>query len=231
MSANTDGADNSPVGTGNWTVEPGDSMASIADETGHFWQTIWDDAANSKLKEIRENPETLLTGDKVTIPPLRPKEEIRETDLIHTFKRRGVPVKVAFTVKEQGADGKIFANKNYVLRVGKRRYDGKTDADGRLEQWVSPSAKSGKLTVDLDEDGYPETFTWTLDVGQVPPLHSTYGVQWRLKNLGYDCGDLDGEYGGRTRSAITSFQQAYGLAETGDEDQALRDKLEEVHGS
>lgn len=63
-----------PIGTGDWTVEPGDSMASIADQTGHYWQTIWDDPANQDLKKTRENPETLLAGDKVTVPSLREKK-------------------------------------------------------------------------------------------------------------------------------------------------------------
>ncbi|MEQ8829400.1 MAG: peptidoglycan-binding protein [Alphaproteobacteria bacterium] len=220
-----------PIGTGDWTVEPGDSMASIADQTGHYWQTIWDDPANQDLKKTRENPETLLAGDKVTVPSLREKKEKRETDLIHTFKRRGIPIKVAFTVKEQGKDGTVFANKAYVLRVGKRRYEGRTDSDGKLEQWVSPAATEGKLTVELDEEGYPESYTWILKVGQVPPIDTMYGIQWRLKNLGYDCGKLDGEASGMTRAALSVFQSAHGLEETGDADQQTRDKIEEVHGS
>lgn len=220
-----------PVGQGDWTVEAGDSMASIADLTGHFWQTIWDDAANKNLKEIRENPETLLPGDKVTVPPLREKKETRETDLIHTFKRRGVPILVSFTVAEQAPEGMVFAGKRYVLVVGKRRYEGKTDENGRLEHWVTPSAKHGTLSVDINTDGFPDTLSWTLKIGQVPPIDTMTGVLWRLKNLGYARADPTATEEDTATASIRKFQHDYGLPDTGEPDVATRDKLESVHGS
>jgi len=204
-------------------------MASLADLTGHFWQTIWDDPANKELKETRENPETLLPGDKVTIPDLREKAESRETDLIHTFKRKGVPVKVVFTVAEQGADGKVFSDKFYILKVGKRRYEGKTDQDGKLEHWVAPSAKSGELTVDINEDGYPPWLTWEIGVGMLGPADTRQGATDRLRNLGYL--SEDGESSEATlESAVSRFQSDAGLEQTGNLDSETTTALEKEHG-
>lgn len=220
-----------PVGQGDWTVERGDSIASIADLTGHFWQTIWNDPANEALKERRENPETLLPGDKVTIPPLRQKTESRETDLIHPFKRKGVPVKVVFTVAEQGPDGKVFADKAYTLQVGKRRYAGRTDQNGYLEHWVTPAAKNGKLVVDLDEDGYPPQFTWELGIGTLAPAATKTGAIDRLKNLGYGDFSADGndEDSAALAVALKKFQADIGIDISGELDEPTIDALESAH--
>lgn len=220
-----------PIGQGGWTVEAGDSMASIADRTGHFWQTIWNDGANAELKKTRENPETLLPGDKVTVPPLREKQESRPVDLVHRFKRKGVPVKVVFTVAEQGPNGKVFAGKPYVLKVGTRRYEGRTDDKGGLEHWVVPSATTGLLSVEINEPDYPPQLRWTLAIGQVPPGNNLAGAQWRLKNLGYGPVKADGRDSGETQAALRAFQRDEGMTESGTADATTLSALVARHGS
>ncbi len=220
-----------PLGSGDYLVQDGDGFSSIAEAHGFFADTLWNLPENAALKEGRRSKEVLMAGDRVHIPDLRLKEESRATDLVHRFKRRGVPVQIRFQVRAQ--DGTEFGEKDYVLRVGKRRYEGKTGSDGRLEHWVAPAAKSGRLTVQIDEPGYPATLAWTLGIGRISPAGTLAGLQERLTNLGYDCGDESGEIGPETRAALNAFRTRYEIEAPEDEDTidaATREKILSVYG-
>lgn len=216
-----------PVGSGNWTVELGDGMSYIAEKTGFFWKTLWDLPENAALADAREDPDVLLPGDKVTVPEPREKKESRETDLIHTFKRRGVPFLIRLFVLDEY--GEAIANRPYKLNVGTRRYDGETGADGLIRHWVSPSAKTAKLQVMDEDDPALVDREWDIEVGRLEPENSLRGIQSRLTNLGYDCGEIDGELGPRTISALSDFQAQMGLEVTGDADQDTIDALDDAH--
>lgn len=217
-----------PVGAGDWTVAAGDSMASIADATGHFWQTLWDAPENAALRAAREDPETLTPGDGVHIPPPRAKTQTRACDLVHRFKRKGVPVRIGFEVRRP--DGGAFADKPFTLRVGKRRYSGNTDADGRIEVHVAPAAKTGLLTVEIDEKGFPKTMEWEIEVGRMPPLETVAGVKARLANLGHDCDPTASTFTESDRDAIRRYQRSCGLAASGTIDRDTLDALESGYG-
>lgn len=216
-----------PVGQGDYLVKPGDGMTSIADGTGHFWETIWNDPANAALKEAR-HPEVLMPGDRVTIPPITPKRVLCGVGKLHTFRRRGVPVTVALVIKD--AKGNVFAEKRYELTVGGKSYVGTTDGQGGFVAWVTPAAREGQLIVWLDTPGYPERAEWTVGIGHVDPLAAISGVQARLRNLGFDCGDEHGEAGPLTRDALIAFQTRNELEATGEPDDATREKLRELVG-
>ncbi|MEQ9458238.1 MAG: peptidoglycan-binding domain-containing protein [Alphaproteobacteria bacterium] len=229
MNNGSDISSNAPVGKGDYVIKAGDSIDSIAETHGHFHETLWNLPDNSELKQVRENRNILLPGDRVTIPDLRPKTETRETDLIHSFKRKGVPAEIRFNVRDD--EGVPFEDCDYVLRVGRREYRGKTGPDGSVFHYVSPSARTGELTVQLNRSGYPPTAVWTVDVGLLLPVETVEGVQARLTNLNYDCGAVDGDLGAKTRDAISAFQEDSGLPITGEADDQTRSALEEAHGS
>lgn len=217
-----------PTGQGDWTVEAGDSIDSIAEQTGHFWQTLWDLPDNAGLKDARASRTVLLPGDKVTVPDIRQKQETRAVDLVHRFKRKGVPAEIKFQV--QKTDGTGNPDCEYTLIVGKRVYKGKTDPDGMIHHYVSPSAKEAKLSVLTDPKDPSIVSRWVMKVGHLQPLQTIEGMQSRLNNLGYDCGKVDGAFGAKTQLALDRFLTALGLPIDEGYDEAAQDALRDCHG-
>jgi Putative peptidoglycan binding domain len=210
------------VGAGNYIVEEGDCLNSIAFENGFFWKTLWDLPENHELKSARKDPDMLMPEDRVTLPDLRLKQEDGATEKKHRFKRKGVPAKLRLRFLKQG---KPLANVNYVLEVdGAKIAEGKLGADGEFEHPILPNAKSAVIRVGNDE---PKT-VHTFKLGTVPPVECRIGVVRRLKNLGYTIYDDDAD---SLDSALKRFQKESGMVVTGKPDQKTRDELVKKHGS
>jgi N-acetylmuramoyl-L-alanine amidase len=156
------------VGAGDYVVQQGDCISSIAFTHGHYWETIWQDPGNAELRRVRKDPNVLLPGDRVTISPIRTKQENKPTDKRHRFVRRGVPAKLRLRVMleeweespGQGAPGgsssssvppRPRANQPYRLQIDGMMFHGVTDADGRLEVRIPPDARRGRLIVGPDD--------------------------------------------------------------------------------
>lgn len=223
------GAPAEPVGAGDYVVVSGDGIGSIAEAHGHFWSTLWRLPENAELKRIRGNPNILLPGDRVTVPPLRPREESCATGLRHRFRRRGVPSKIHYAIRDP--DGKPFAGKRYSLTIDGQRHEGTSDAEGRISAWISAGARSGELVVELAEEGYPEVVKYQLRIGQLEPIESLRGVQARLNGLGFFCGEETGTAGESLAQALRSFQEAQQLEVTGSLDDATRGALRKAYGN
>lgn len=219
--------DITPLGEGDWIVEPGDCIVSIAAKHGHLPDTLWNDPANQALKDARKAGEVLLPGDRVTVMPLRLKEEPRAAGARYVFKRVGVPVK--FTLVLQDDEGNAFAGKKYELTVEGKTQEGTSDDTGKIECFVDPVAREGELKVWLDEPGLPNPWTQQVQLSALRPAAHPLGIQQRLANLGYYTGALDGIAGPGLAAAITLFQTEQQLEVTGEADQATQDKLVEVH--
>ena len=216
-----------PAGEGDFVVEAGDTMVSIAEDSGHFADTLWNLPENAALKEARKSPEVLLPGDRVTVPPIRPKTLPRTTGAKYVFRRKGVPVKFAFVLQDD--EGEVFGDKKYDLVVDGKTYSGTSDAAGKIETYIPPGSRRGELKVWLNEPGLPNPWTHEVDLGALYPIDHVIGVQQRLANLGFYTGELDGELGPGTAAAITAFQAEHQMEPTGEIDDALKSKLEEVH--
>ncbi len=210
-----------PVGQGHYTVRDGDCMSSIAERYGFFWQTLWDLPENAELKRVRQNPNILLAGDRVTVPPLRMRQEQRATDARHMFQRRGTPAKLVMRFL---ASGEPRGGEEYVLNVDGDVRVGHLSREGELYEKIPPTAR--EVTVSLG-DGEPIMLT----LGSLDPLSEVSGVQGRLNNLGFAAGAVDGVLGPVTEYAIREFQRRYELTETGRVDAAFLGKLGEIHGS
>jgi N-acetylmuramoyl-L-alanine amidase len=205
-------------------VRQGDCIESIAVQTGFFWKTLWDHPQNQALQAAGREGQVLLPGDRVYVPPLRPKEEPGPTEKLHRFRRKGVPSKLVLILKDNDVPR---ANLPYVLNVDGRFYSGTTDAGGRLEHRIPPDAKSGRLTLGTP----PNQQEFELQLGGLDPGSELSGIQTRLNNLGFDCGPADGKLDGKTQSALRAFQAKHNLNQSGEPDDATKQKLKQEHGS
>lgn len=212
------------VGAGNHVVQPGECISSIARDTGHFWQTIWDEPANAALKAARKLPNVLMPGDRVHVPDVRPKFEPAQTKMRHRFVRRGEPSHFAVRVMDQDIPR---ASEPYTLVIdGTQEITGFTDAEGKLDVPIPGNAKRGRLTVGVA----PDTLVYDLDLGGLDPVSTWKGVQTRLKNLGLAC-ELTGQRDQQTMDAVNEFRAANGLAASAELDEATRALLQRKHGS
>jgi hypothetical protein len=204
----------------NHTVVQGECINSIAFQYGFFSEVIWGDPGNASLREKRQSPNTLVPGDVVFIPDKRLRTSIRHTGKTHTFKMIGVPA----LCRIQAFDGNVRRVKQeYELYIDGVRHSGTTDGDGYLQAPMSPKAKKAVLIIGPGRDAYEFTF------GELEPVTELIGVQARLNNLGYDCGEPTGEMNDATKEAICQLQRYTGLDVTGKADAATCKKIADLH--
>jgi hypothetical protein len=202
-------------------IRQGESIISVAELYGFFAGTLWDHPSNAALKEKRRYMNVLHPGDVVSIPDKHEKNVACGTGSVHTFKRRGIPALLRLRLLEEEVPR---ANVPYRLIIGGREQRGVTDADGVLEEFVSPGAREGALFVGDDDD------LIALKFGDLDPIEEVSGLQARLGNLGFSCGEPpSGEMDDATRDALAAFQRRFGLEETGEPDEATRGKLFALH--
>lgn len=205
----------------NYTVNDGDCMNTIAQTYGFFWSTIWNHSENAALVKLRKDPNVLLAGDKVFIPDKQPKDESGATGQTHTFRLKGVPVKLIFQLRD--FDGSPRAGEQYTLDVDGNSKSGVTGEDGVISMAIPPNAKKAKITITETQEEYD------FDLGYMNPVSDIKGLQARLQNLGYLKGDISGTMDDQTKQAIRRFQEAKHLEVTGEADQATEDALRESY--
>jgi len=207
------------------TVTQGECISSIADQAGFFWETLWNNAKNARLKELRKNPNALLPGDSVFIPEKRKKDESCSPTTRHKFRLLGVPVR--FNVRLLDADGNPRAGIPYKLVIDGKTAQGSIAADGNLSEIIKPNAKKAVLTLSppgSDDERYE------FQLGHMNPADDGAGCQGRLQNLGYYDGPINGNLDDATVEAIRRFQEDEGLEITGQPDSATQAALGRRHG-
>lgn len=203
------------------TVKPGDSMSSIADQYGFFWQTLWNHEKNSALVPLRQNPNILMPKDQVFIPDKRQKEESGPTGKTHTFRLKGVPARLNLRLLD--VYGQPRSGVRYTLTVDGKAVTATTGGDGLISQVIAPRAQQATLLLESGE-------AYQFDLGFLNPADSPSGIQGRLKNLGYYQQEMSGQLDGATQQALRRFQSDANLPVTGDADQATQDALVSRHG-
>lgn len=207
-----------PVGQGNWVVQPGEGLARIAAAAGHSRHVLWALPENAALAAARGDPEVLLPGDRLTVPPIVSKQLPAQTDSVARFRRKGIPVRLTHVLQDE--DGKPLAGKRYRFVVGAARFEGTTAADGKIAHWVPVDAREAELEVWPDMENLPESVKWPISIGHLDPLGSVRGVIARLNNLGYAAGPPDDVLGDVARMALERFQSEAELPSSGEIDEA-----------
>jgi len=203
-------------------VRQGECISSIADKYGFFPDAIWNDSANAELKEKRKDPNVLYPGDVVVIPDKRLKEETGATETRHRFRKKNTPAVLRIQLLD--ADDNPRAGVNYTLDIDGDLISGTTDGEGKLEHSIPSGARTGNL-IPENEDAIP------LELGALDPIDTIAGVKERLLNLGYDCGESNNQWDAQCEEAVKEFQKEYKLTESGQIDQATKNKLQDIHGS
>lgn len=201
-------------GAGDYLVQQGDSLSSIAFRFGMNWQALWNHPGNAGLKSTRKNPNVLYPGDIVCIPKKAPRTETCSTDARYRFVRKATPDKLKIRLLD---DFEPRAHLPYTLVVDGNTTSGSTDGAGRIEEWISPGAKEVRLILDSGEE-YP------FDLGHIDPIDTVTGLQGRLHNLRF-LDEITGEMDEATKSALRAFQKANGLRQTGEPDRDTQSKL------
>lgn len=201
------------------SIVAGDCVESIALRYGFYPATLWNHPENEPLRSARPNPHVLAPGDRMFIPDKRERDETAETGRRHVFRRKGVPAKLKVRLE---IEGEPRAHVAYRLEIdGRDAGGGVTDDDGKIERWISPSAREAKLSIGKHEE-------YLIRLGHMPPLDAQAGVHARLKNLGYPVPrDVEADLS----EALHDFQLDQELDATGELDTTTRARLGTAHGS
>jgi N-acetylmuramoyl-L-alanine amidase len=183
-------------------VRQGECLSTIARDHGFAdWHTIYNHADNADLRKKRPNPHVLHPGDEVFIPDKQPKKVSCATGAKHVFVLKQPKRTVRLHLHDENRQP--LASTPFELSFGDEKVKGTTDGEGKLEAKVPINASTADLKVG--------NYHWPLQIGDLNPIDDTpdegvSGIQARLRNLGYNIGEIDGKIGPRTTAAIRMFQ-------------------------
>lgn len=210
----------------------GDSISAIAVAHGFTPSQVADYADNRcTAYEARTGNEVLAVGSRVKLPPRTQRLESVLVNRRYYLHRIAVPF--CLTIRMLDACGRPRRQLPYLLRLSASAgrealsYTGMTDLDGYLIQAIPPGAVTGELRFahGADAEVYP------VRLGALAPVTSIAGVQQRLNNLGYWCGEVSDGPDEATRAALEQFQLRCGLQCTGESDAATESMLLHLHRS
>ena len=211
-------------------VRQGEYLSRIAKAHGFAdYRTIWDHPRNAALKTKRQNPNVLLEGDKLFLPPRELKEEPRATEQRHRFEVKRKPLMLRLQLED--AFLKPLANAKCELTVKGATIKLVTDGNGRLEHEIPPDTEEAGLVI-KDALSSLNDLEIPIQIGHLNPVDELSGQKARLNNLGYFSGPLDQEDQALFRSAVEEFQCDHmgRSAVDGKCGPKTRAKLKEVHG-
>ncbi len=212
------------------TVRQGECLASLAKQFGFIdYRKIYNDPNNSNFRQLRPNPNIICPGDSVYIPDLNTRTQDSGTDKDHGFVLH-VPKVILSLVIKDGEKPVDSAPYDLILCNGEV-ISGTTGSDGLVECPIPPNLEQAVLDVKITRNETQSVQQrWTLRLGHLDPVDKLSGVQARLNNLGFDCGDVDGVAGPRTEAAVRHFQEWAGLEIDGIAGPKTQNKLKQEHG-
>jgi len=202
-------------------IQPGETVAYLAEFHGLYAGTIWDHPRNAALRATRSRIDALAPGDVLYIPDREEETVELGTDRRHRFRRRGVPAKIRVQFREEG---RPRAHQPYVLTVAGLTLRGTSDADGVVEAFVPASAREASLR--LGDEAAPAI---RLRLGRMEPDNTVAGLRKRLANLGIAAPEGDDVGSDDWRLALYRFQRRLGLAPSAELDPNTRAALVEDH--
>jgi hypothetical protein len=138
--------------------------------------------------------------------------------------------KSTLKIRLQDNETRPHANKKYEIWIDGKLYgteERRTSNDGFISAEV-PTVHELQLKIWYNGDaGQAETVKVKLDA--LDPIDTIAGIQDRLNNLGYICGNEQGTIGSRTKEALRAFQMDFGLTPNGEIDELTRKKVQEAH--
>lgn len=183
-------------------------------------------------------------GDTITIPVPEPKEAPAGTRQTTTFETDPTQLFLRLRVLNEDFTALKDADYELTIEVAPAPFvkKGKTDGNGQIEAEIPPLARTGVLAVSVPPPPGAKAgagksgMTWTLEIGalnpileQAPDPECASGVQARLNNLGFPCGEVNGVTDVTLGEQIKAFRKAFGLPDGKVSDATLQNKLKDVH--
>lgn len=212
-------------------VSQGDYTSAIAAQNGFpSHKAIWNHGSNASLKDRRKNPNILLPGDEMTIPPIELGSESRASEARHPFKVVTEKLKLRLQLLDEcRAPIKDVKCRLQVERLAKEL---STDGSGNVEIAIPRVARQGRILIDAPD--IPLELDAGIGIGELDPLDEISGQAGRLNNLGYNAGALNtkptDEGYAQFVSALEEFQCDHGLQVDGLCGPKTQSKLKEIHG-
>ena len=215
------------------TTQQGEHLSGIAHLHGFIYDTLWQHAGNSELRNHRKTPHILLPGDDVSVPEKQLKEEQRSTDQKHTFRLKARPLILQLILDRRF--GNPVANAPCDLQVDLDKASLVTSGDGELQRRIRPTDKKAILTVQENAAAQGQVVTTPRElpilIGFLDPIDEPSGWLGRLSNLGYYRGPIPGDaQSDDVRSAVEEFQCDQNLAVDGVFGPNTQAKLKSIHG-
>lgn len=214
-----------------YKVRSGDCISSVSKAAGfRTHKPLYDDPENQALRAKRPQPSELHPGDEIFVPDREDRVEDAPTTKRTTFvvQRERTFVRVRLKGRPRLA---------YRLTTDLETVEGVTDGSGDIVVEVPRDARKASLLAWIPEQSvHPDqggpALRREIELGCLAPITTLRGIQGRLRNLGYDAGQLvedpDAVCDEITAQAILAFQAAQGRPETGKPDD-VRDALKRLH--
>jgi len=198
-------------------VRQGETAAQIAWKYGFSdVGTVWHHPDNRELAKARPNPDVLRPGDKVSIPPHKTAvfklAAEQETKITAKRPTQRLHLTIEWDIDEPAATARYELTFREGRKVHRRK--GTTAGDGLLDEKLPLSATELRLSIwPKDSKGKTDCLILDLGMGHLDPIEDLSGVQARLENLGFHCGDEEGELGPRTQAALKRFRSQHKIEE------------------